>query len=410
MKYSVILCFGFLMFGGNSFAQQKKNAPIVWQGMLKRLDGKTVNFNFEERKIGKRSVVFIKNGAERLRVDTVKYVGDSVFIKMPVFESAFKAKVTDGNWTGAWQRGTTGKDLEMPFDAIKSNVRYPLVNGAAKYNIGGKWAVKFSSDTGKAAVSIGEFVQKGNVITGTFLTPTGDYRFLEGVVSGSHLTMSGFDGGHAVLFEADIENSQTITKGNFYSGPKYNEQWSAVKNANAAVKIDESAMYVRPGERRLNFRFPDLDSNIVSIIDARFKNKVVIIQLMGSWCPNCMDETAFLSEYYSKNKQRGVEIIALAYEYSTDFERSRNSLLKFKKRFNVEYPVLHTGVTVSDSLRTEKTLPQVTKIKVFPSSIILDKKGNIRKLDNGFVGPATGKHYDVYRQEFYKMIDGLLGE
>ena len=76
----------------------------------------------------------------------------------------------------------------------------------------------------------------------------------------------------------------------------------------------------------------------VSINDERFKNKVVIVQLMGSWCPNCLDETAFLSDYYNKNRYRGVEVIALAYEYSTDLQRSINSLKKFQKRFNVQYP------------------------------------------------------------------------
>src|SRR5207237_7426925 len=146
-------------------------------------------------------------------------------------------------------------------------------------------------------------------------------------------------------------------------GARYIETWTAVKNAKAVIPDTLAAVYLKPGEDRLHFRYPDLDSNLVSIEDARFHNKVVIIQIMGSWCPNCMDETAFLSDYYNKNRQRGVEIVALAYEYSTNFERSQKSLAKFQKRFNVQYPVLITWVTVSDSLRTAKTLPQVTPIK-----------------------------------------------
>jgi hypothetical protein len=123
-----------------------------------------------------------------------------------------------------------------------------------------------------------------------------------------------------------------------------------------------------------------------------------------------MDETAFLSDYYQRNKQRGLEIIALAYEYSTNFNRSQQSLRKFQQRFNVQYPILITGVTVSDTLRTEKTLPQVTRIKVFPSSIILDKTSKIRKLDTGFYGPGTGEHYEAYKREFNKTIEALLAE
>ena len=123
-----------------------------------------------------------------------------------------------------------------------------------------------------------------------------------------------------------------------------------------------------------------------------------------------MDETAFLSEYYNKNKNRGIKVIALAYEYSTDWERSVKSLQKFKDRYNVAYTILNTEVTVNDSLRTEKTLPELTPIKFFPSSIILDKKGKVRKLDTGFNGPATGIHYDVYKKEFEETINKLLSE
>ena len=123
----------------------------------------------------------------------------------------------------------------------------------------------------------------------------------------------------------------------------------------------------------MDFVFSDIDGNKVSINDVRFRNKVVIIQIMGSWCPNCLDETKFLSDYYDKNGSRGVEIVSLAYEYSTDFQRSQKSVRKFQQLFNVKYPMLITGVAVGDSLRTEKTLPQLTPIKAFPTTIFLGK-------------------------------------
>ena len=154
----------------------------------------------------------------------------------------------------------------------------------------------------------------------------------------------------------------------------------------------------------------DLDGKPVSINDDRYKNKVVVVQLMGSWCPNCMDETAFLSEFYLKNKNRGVEIISLAYEYSTDLERSKKTLKKFQQVFSIQYPMLITGVSVSDSMRTEKTLPQLTPIKMFPSSIIIDKKGKVRKIDTDFNGPGTGDHYLAYKQKFEATIENLLAE
>ncbi|MFN5937440.1 MAG: TlpA disulfide reductase family protein, partial [Sphingobacteriales bacterium] len=151
-----------------------------------------------------------------------------------------------------------------------------------------------------------------------------------------------------------------------------------------------------------------LDSTIVSIRDDRFKGKVVVVQLMGSWCPNCMDETAFLSTWYKQNKQRGVEVVALAYEYSADFHKAAQTLKKFQQRHQVEYPMLNTGVTSSDPQRTEKTLPQFTPIKVFPTTIFIGKDGRVKKVHAGFSGPGTGSHYEEFKKEFNLTIDQLL--
>ena len=407
MRILIILLTSFLL-SINLHAQ--KATGKLWRAVLQRADSNNIVFNFELRQKNSRPVLYIMNAAERIEVDSVRTIRDSIFIKMPVFESSFKAVLKNKKWEGVWIKGTSGAEQVMPFYAEQSSVRFPVSGTNSITNISGRWAVNFASDKSGEALAVAEFRQAGNRLTGTFLTPTGDYRFQEGVVNGNQLKLSGFDGGHAYLFTSDIVNNNTITNGKFYSGPKYVEDWSAVKNPKASVKQDKVAMYAKPGEERLNFSFPDLQGALVSINDEQFKNKVVIIQLMGSWCPNCMDETAFLSDYYNKNKQRGIEVIALAYEYSTDFNRSQQSLKKFQQRFNIQYPVLITGITVSDTMRTEKTLPQVTRIKVFPSSIILDKAGKIRKFDTGFYGPGTGEHYEAYKKEFYKTIDALLAE
>lgn len=401
------LAIFFVLFAINSVVYSQK--PVnTWRAAIVREDGMEIPFNFTIQQQKNTSVTTIINANERLKVDSIKFTTDSIFIKMPVFESAFKGAISTKNWEGIWIKGTAKNEQVLPFKAQPGINRFTPVEGNAKYNITGRWAVSFGSE--QAQTSIAEFVQKGNKVTGTFLTPTGDYRFLEGIVSGNKLYLSGFDGAHAYLFNADISRGNTITNGIFYSGARYKEAWTAIKNAKAKVKQDVAAMYLKPGEERLNFRFPDLDSNLVSINDSRFANKVVIVQLMGSWCPNCMDETAFLSDYYTKNKQRGIEIVALAYEYTPNFNRSVNSMRKFKTRFNVQYPMLITGVTVSDTLRTEKTLPQVTPIKVFPSSIIIDKKGKVRRFDYGFYGPGTGQHFEDYKKEFYATMDELLKE
>lgn len=254
------------------------------------------------------------------------------------------------------------------------------------------------------------FNQKGNKLTGSFLTPSGDYRYLEGIVTGDSLKLSTFDGSHAYYFRAKVDDAATISGGDYFSGYAGWQKWTAVKDENAALPEQNAPTSLRPGETGLNFAFKDLDDKLISIKDERYKNKVIIVQIMGSWCPNCMDETKFLSEFYNKNKQRGIEIIALAYEYSTDTERSKASLRKFQQRFNVQYPMLITGAVTSDEQRTEKTLPQLTPIRSFPTTIFIDNKGNVRKIHPVFYGPGTGEYYKEYLKDFNKTVDELVGE
>ena len=183
-----------------------------------------------------------------------------------------------------------------------------------------------------------------------------------------------------------------------------------LKNEKIPLPSQEAPTRLREGESKLNFSFNDLDGKPISINDERYRNKVVIIQIMGSWCPNCLDETKFLSDYYNKNKNRGVEVIGLAYEYSTDLERSTKSLQKFKHLFNVQYPMLITGAIASDDSKTEKTLPQLTPIRSFPTTIFIGKKGTVREIKGTFYGPGTGKYFEAYKKEFCTIVDGLLNE
>ncbi|GAB2833716.1 peroxiredoxin family protein [Ferruginibacter profundus] len=379
-----------------------------WSAQLHRSDGQSIPFTFEWKKENGKPVWYIHNATEKIKVDNITAAGDSFIVQMPVFESQFRFQYSNKKLSGVWLKGGAAQTQVMPFSAAAVNKRFTTSSAAGK-NISGKWSVTFANNK-PGELSVAELQQTGNKLSGTFLNPTGDYRYLEGVVTKDSLYLSCFDGSHAFLITAAIENSRTISGGNFYSGALYNESWKGIKDARAKVTAETVAIYAKPGEEKLHFTFKDLQGKPVSIDDAKFKNKVVVVQLMGSWCPNCMDETAFLSAYYNKNKQRGVEIIALAYEYSTDWERSVKSLQKFQQRFNVHYSILNTGVTVTDSLRTEKTLPELTHIKFFPSSVILDKKGKIRKLDTGFTGPATGAHYTVYKKEFENTINKLLLE
>ena len=382
----------------------------IWRGALLTESGAEIPFNFEVKdSLGKKSLA-IYNSEERFAVDEISQKGDSIFIQMPLFDSEIKGVLNNDKIEGVWIKHLADQDAAMTFTA-KAGIDWRIKKEAKASTtpISGKWATTFiSDDKVDTTIAIGEFTQTGEKLIGTFLTPTGDYRYLEGIVDGDHLSLSTFDGSHAYLFTGTIKGEE-IVDGKFYSGLSYLENWTAKKDDAAKLPDAYGLTFLKDGATKVNFSFPNLDKQTVSLTDEKFKNKVVVLQMLGSWCPNCMDETAYLSKFYERNKDKGVEILGLAFERTTDFDKSKKNIERLKNRFNVGYDLLITGFT-NDKEDAAKALPMLKKVVAFPTMIIIDKKGEVRKIHTGFSGPGTGNHYTEFVNEFEKLINDLLKE
>jgi peroxiredoxin len=409
MHYKRLLFTGFLALLVNASWAQNKLKTGLWRGALKTSSGNELPFNFEVKDIAGSKQLAIINGTERFKVTDIRQKGDSVFIRMPLFNSEFKLKYEGSGLKGKWIKHLGDKDASMDFTAAPGQA-WRFFNSVTKpaFNITGRWSAIFG-EGGQKDTTVGEFKQMGTKLTGTFLTTTGDYRYLEGTVKGDKIYLSTFDGGHAFLFTADIKDAKTLINGKYYSGYSSLDQWAAVRNEKAKLPDAYSLTYLKPGYKKIDFTFPDINGKKISLSDARFKNKVVIVQILGSWCPNCMDETSYMVNYYKKYHPNGVEIIGLAYERTTDFAKSKPTLQQLKTRFNISYPLLITGYTPAkgDPL---KSLPMLADFKGFPTTIIIDKKGDVRKIHTGFSGPGTGKYYTEFTNEFEKLTNDLLAE
>jgi len=381
-----------------------------WRALLIRKDGNDIAFNFSVKDSAGKQVLYLRNAGESILVDDITKEGDSLFIKFPFYESQLRARVTpEGNLEGVWLRHLADSWLMVPFKAFHGeSSRFPHTTPMKTRSVTGRWAAVFRSTTNATDTTfrVGEFKQVGDKVTGTFLDAGGDLRYLEGAVIGDSLKLSTFDGTHAYYFTATLGKGGNLT-GYYYAGPTSVATWTAHKDANAHLE-DQFAMTKWNKDMPFSFTFKDIDGNNVSLSDPKYKNKVVIIQIMGSWCPNCMDETRFLSSFYKEYHNKGVEIIALAYERSTDFDRSQASVRTFQQRFDVQYPMLITGAAVGDPDRAKKTLPQIEAIVNFPTTIFVGKNGKIEKIHTGFSGPGTGQHYEDQKQEFYTLVNDLL--
>ena len=397
-----------LNFSYSAFSQTElKNGFYKFQ--IERDDLITIDFITQVTDSADKKIAYIINGADSMLVDSVVIKKDSVFFELPFFESGFAAKIlSNGNLEGVWIKKSGNNIRELPFKGKYGVSKRFVVKTAPKFNISGTWAVLFKNAENKKTNALGQFKQSGSNVTGTFLTPYGDYRFLEGVVSGDSLFLSGFDGGYALYFSAKIQQKNQLSGGTFYSGNAAPSTWAGTRDSNAVLKAPDNLTKVKPNAGKLDFSFPDLNGNMISINDEQFQDKVVVIQIMGSWCPNCIDETKFFMDNYDYYTSKGVEFLGISYERTTDFDASVRALMPFQKRFQVPYPILIAPVAVSDTLRTEKTLPQIENIIAFPTTIFVDKRGFIKKIHSGFDGPATGVHYLNYKKEFEETINELL--
>ena len=249
-------------------------------------------------------------------------------------------------------------------------------------------------------------MEQTDFLTGTFLTETGDYRYLEGMKHGNKLYLSCFDGSHAFLFIAKHTESQF--KGKFYSGSHWEENWVATQNQNFKLRNADEITFLKNKDDKLNFSFPNLNKKIISINDKKYENKPLIIQIMGSWCPNCMDESAYLSQIYKQYSKQGIEIIALAFEKTTDFDKSVKQVTRLKDKYKIDYEILITGQMGKD--KASETFSALNKISAFPTTLFLNKQHQVVKINTGFSGPATGIKYEELKAEMESQIKLLLKE
>lgn len=404
--FAKVLCTGSLVISSFiSFSQTRINEGL-WRGVLK-LDLKQhidLPFTFNVFYADGQPTFTIFNAEENIVVDEVEQKGDSIFLKMPVFDSEFRLRLFPGLLQGNWINHSRKEKNVIPFEAVLGQTKRFPSNALLRSNFEGRWECTFSPGLKDSSKAVGVFKQKMQIVTGTFLTETGDYRYLEGVADGNKLSLSCFDGAHAFLFTATIDDKKMLT-GTFYSGIHFTEKWVAKQNEKFELR-DPFSISSAVKKEPMEFSFPNVEGKKVSLSDPKFNDKVVIIQIMGSWCPNCMDETAYLSDVYNRFQKKGVEIIALAYERTDNFEKAKQNVARMRDKFGAGYEFLITGMSGTENAK--KSMPWLSTVAAFPTTIYLNKKHEIVKVYTGYNGPATGSAYTKMKEGTENLLNDLL--
>jgi thiol-disulfide isomerase/thioredoxin len=395
--------------GAPGSAARENIKPGTYRVVL-QLPGGELPFGLDLEREGSDWIGFLINGPERLKVSEVAVDGSHLEIKMPGYENRLTADAKNAALEGEVVLNKLGgKDQHLPLRAqFEQNYRFFPPPSTAAVDVAGRWSVTFSTDDGKEEAAVGEFSQANDVVTGTFLTDGGDHRYLAGQVHGDQLYLSTFDGAHAFLYKARLTRTDAALAGDFWYGTGLHERWTAKRDANATLRDSYSITALRADTRTFDFAFPDLAGNTVTSKDSRFHGKVLVIAIAGSWCPNCHDEAAFLEPLYQEYRAKGLEVVTLMFEHFGDFERAAVATQRFRQQYGIEYTTLIAGV--SDIDEAGKKLPMLREFYGFPTTILVDRSGQVRKIHTGFSGPATGEHYAQFVDEFKRNLEQLLAE
>jgi thiol-disulfide isomerase/thioredoxin len=381
--------------------------PGSYRATIELPGGKSAPFGLDVAQEEAGKVLYVLNGTERIQLDEVQAAPGRLQARFPGYETILTARVAGDELDGEVALvHAGGKVLKLPFQATLGEAwRFYPAALPDNADFAGRWDVTFTDGTGRRTPGVATFDQSFEVVTGTVQMPADDQRFLAGEAHDEELRLSRFDGGAVVLYEAKLD-AQGRLIGETWSDRGGSQRFVATRNPDASIDPAAIASQLRDPEAPFTFAFRDLDGRTVSSGDPRFKDKVLLVTLAGSWCPNSHDEARLLTKLDRQYRPRGLEIVSLMFEQHADLERAVAAVQRFRAAYGIEYTTLIAGE--ADKAKSSAVLPQLDAVLAYPTAIFVDRSGRVRKIHTGFAGPATGVPHELLTHEFEFQIEALL--
>jgi len=393
-----------------------------WRAWLDSPGGE-LPFGLDIQPSGNDLRAFVINGPERIEIPTVEVAGREIVLGFDHYDSRIRARPTEegagleGEWTKTAARGAVTR---LVFHAEPATGRRfsvdplaPEASSARSGTLPERWSAQFESSS-DAAVLMLEHALDGS-LAGTFLTTTGDYRFLAGEHREPELYLSAFDGAHAFLFKARVVEGQDDglrLQGDFWSRDTWHETWTATPDPDAQLPdaFTETTWTGAEGDANdlEGLVFRTLDGSKRSVASFKREGRPLLVTIFGTWCPNCSDATRYLRELHGRYHERGLDVLGLAFELSGDATRDTQQVKRYVEVKEIPWPVLLAGI--SDKSEASKAMPVLDRVRSYPTTIFIDKAGRVRWIHTGFSGPATGSAYDELRASFERRIEEMLDE
>ncbi len=404
-----------MTLSSTAFAQKTTDPDIFYNARIVFSDEHTMHFQlaFAPSQGESKGSCFIINGEEWLALTAMgSDVAGSSHWAFP-FQAELTLRASEGSQLeGFFIKTETGE--RFPFfaesatviecDALMQHKRFPedlFGKGSLdspRYPLAERYDLRMRAGKENEVHAVGEFfTHSSGEIRGSILTQTGDYRYLAGNRYGNRIFLSTFDGVHCYTFTMELQRDGSLS-GTHFSGASYREDFSGTPNPDAS--LDNPYAITTATQASLDLTLPEYASGEpVRIVTGQ--GKVTLIQVMGSWCPNCLDESAFFKELAALD---GLEVYALAFERSADREAAKPAIARVASYLDLPYPILFAGRAERGAV--EKVLP-IENFISYPTYLLYDRQGRLIEVHAGFSGPATSG-WKAYSEGMYATLQELL--
>lgn len=392
-----------------------------WDAVLSR-DGVDIPFRLDIKGQGANLKGVFYDGFKPYDGTTsASFQDGKLVLNLEHYLTTISANLDHGRLTGTLATAGRGPAGEYSFAAIRHvESAEPRVKAPA---IAGSWVIPLATPSSKGEKAFRFVVQQhGPEVAAAILRIDGD----TGSYSGSYLdgkwVLSHFDGGRpgVIIVTPQADGSLEIQQhveahgaANAKTPPDggraaiLTAYRTDVADAKGLPKPDDFLTHTtaKNPDAAFKFAFPDLDGKVITNDDPRFKGKVVLAVVSGTWCPNCHDEAQYLVELDKKYRGKGLAIVDFDFE-----EPDQQSTLERARAFEKKYGVKYTTLLAGAPSEMHDKVPQLNNLDTWPATIFIGRDGKVKAVHAGFSSPASGKFYTDLKQEFSTRIEKLLAE
>lgn len=376
-----------------------------WRASVLNKAGEEIGFKLDLKHEGAQVSGALVNGAQRVESTGGSFDGQTLKLRYDFYDGELTASLTNGELRGDFKRPSGKNILRRELRAWRASANNSN-SAAPAADLSGDWLLRVGEANNQRTWRA-SFKQQNSAVSGTIIPLSGDWGTMTGKFENGELRLTRFDGINAYLLKAKLTADGKL-EGLINSERKVVAERADQAQLAALPPLPDPNNYTKlknPNEP-FQFSFPDLDGKTVASTDERFRNKVVIVTIGGTWCPNCHEEAAVLRDFFQRYQKQGLEIVGLMFEYTGEAARDREQIRIFARRHNIAYPLLLAGTT--DESEVQKKLPQLDNFSAYPTAIFIGRDGRVKRIHAGFEGQAAGARHTQLKAELEEYVQELL--